>query len=115
MKGVSKTATLKFWGADFKLFRTLVGRIPWDSVQKGKDVEEGWTFLKNEVLQAQEQAVPLCCKMCWQGRIPAWINREMLLRLWGKKCLQRPFGRRVWELRKSTRMLLGYTEGNVAN
>ena len=39
--GGSKTATLDFWRVDFELFRTLVGRIPLDSVLKGKEAEEG--------------------------------------------------------------------------
>jgi len=33
---VSKTATLDFQRADFELFRTVVGRIPWESVLKVK-------------------------------------------------------------------------------
>ena len=32
----SKTATLDFWRVGFELFRTLAGRVPWDSVLKGK-------------------------------------------------------------------------------
>ena len=38
--GVSKTATLDFQRADFELFRTLVGRVPWESVLKGRGVQE---------------------------------------------------------------------------
>ena len=34
----SETATLDFQRADFELFRMLVGRVPWDSVLKGKEV-----------------------------------------------------------------------------
>lgn len=61
--------------------RTLVGRIPWESDQKGKGDQEGWTFLKKKVLKVQEQAVPMCHKMsCQGGRLP-WINRELLQRL----------------------------------
>jgi len=55
---------------DFELSRTLVGRVPWDSVLKGKRVQEGCLLLKKEVLKAQEQAIPLSCKMNWQGRRP---------------------------------------------
>ena len=43
---------------DFELFRTLVGRAPWDSDLKGKGVQEGWSLLKREVLKVQEQAIP---------------------------------------------------------
>jgi len=61
-RGLSKTATLGFWRAGFELFRALVGRVPWDSVLKSKVVQEGWSLLKKEVLEAQEQAVALCCE-----------------------------------------------------
>jgi len=58
-RGLSKTATLGFWRADLELFRTLVGRVPWDSVLEGKGIQEGWMLLRKEVLEVQEQAVPL--------------------------------------------------------
>ena len=80
-RGVSKTATLDFRRADFGLFRRLVDRVPWEAVLKGKGVQEGWTFFKKEILRAQEQAVPMCQKTSWQGRRPAWLNRELWLEL----------------------------------
>ena len=67
-RGASKTMTMDFQRADFGLFRTLVERVPWERVLKGKGVQAGWTFFKREVLMAQEQAVPVCCKANWQGR-----------------------------------------------
>ncbi|KAK4811010.1 hypothetical protein QYF61_015714 [Mycteria americana] len=57
-RGVSKTATLDFRRADFGLFRRLVERVPWEAALMGKGVQEGWTFFKEEVLKAQEQAIP---------------------------------------------------------
>jgi len=36
----SKTAILNFQRADFELFRTLVARVPWESLLKGKGVQE---------------------------------------------------------------------------
>ena len=39
-KRVNKTATLVFWRADFELFRALVERVPWESVLKGKVIQE---------------------------------------------------------------------------
>ena len=66
---------------DFELFRTLVGRVPWDLVLKGKGVQEGWTLLKKEVLKLQKQAIPLCLKMSWQVRRPAWMSKELFLSL----------------------------------
>lgn len=58
----SKTTTLVFQRVDFELFRTVVGTVPWDSVLKGRGVQEGWLLPKKEVLKWQEQAVLLCHK-----------------------------------------------------
>ena len=49
-----------FQKADFGLFRSLVDRVPWKTVQVGKGVQEGWTLFKEKVLKVQEQAVPMC-------------------------------------------------------
>ena len=53
-RGVSRTATLDFWRADFGLFRTLADRVPWEAVLKGRGVQEGWTFLKKEIVKLWE-------------------------------------------------------------
>ncbi|KAK4823408.1 hypothetical protein QYF61_001782 [Mycteria americana] len=84
-RGVSKNATLDFRRADFGLFRRLVERVPWEAALLGKGVQEGWTFFKEEVLKAQERAVPRCQKTSWRGRRPAWLNRELWLELRKKK------------------------------
>ena len=54
----SKTAILNFQRADSDLFRTLVARVPWESLLKVKGVQEAWMLLKMEILKAQKQAVP---------------------------------------------------------
>jgi len=77
--GASKTTTMDFQRADFCLFRTLVERVPWEKVLKGKGVQAGWTFFKEEGLKTQEQAVPICHKTNQQGRQQSWLNRELLL------------------------------------
>ncbi|KAK4819410.1 hypothetical protein QYF61_003681 [Mycteria americana] len=92
---VSKTATLDFRRADFGLFRRLVERVPWEAALTGKGVQEGWTFFKEEILKAQEQAVPRCQKTSRQGRRPAWLTRELWLELRKK--------RRVYDLWKKGR------------
>jgi len=79
-RGASKTTTMDFWSADFGLFRMLAERI-----LKGKGVQTGWIFFKEEVLKAQEQAVPMCHKMNWHGRRLVWLNRELLLGLRKKR------------------------------
>ncbi|KAK4825843.1 hypothetical protein QYF61_003094 [Mycteria americana] len=58
---------IKCMGAK-SVLRRLVDRVTWGAVPKGKGVQEGWTFFKKEILKAQEQAIPMCRKMSWQGR-----------------------------------------------
>ncbi|KAK4809578.1 hypothetical protein QYF61_020000 [Mycteria americana] len=94
-RGVGKTATLDFRRADFSLFRRLVERVPWEAALMGKGVQEGWTFFKEEVLKAQERAVPRCRKTSRRGRRPAWLTRELWLKLRRK--------RRVYDLWKKGR------------
>ncbi|KAK4830538.1 hypothetical protein QYF61_011676 [Mycteria americana] len=94
-RGVGKTATLEFRRADFGLFRRLVDRVPWEAALMGKGVQEGWTFFKEEVLKAQERAVPRCQKTSRRGRRPAWLTRELWLELRRK--------RRVYDLWKKGR------------
>jgi len=57
-KGASKTTTMDFRRADFGQFRTLVERVSWKKVLKGKGVQEGWTFFKEEILKAQRRLPP---------------------------------------------------------
>ena len=84
-KGTSKTTLLDFWRADFELFRTLVGRVPWEAALKGTGVQEGWALFRKEILMAQERSVPTCPKMSRCGRRLAWLNRELQLELRRKK------------------------------
>ena len=44
---------MDFWRTGFGLFRTLVERIPWEAVLRGEGAQEGWTFLRKEVVQAE--------------------------------------------------------------
>jgi len=44
-----------------------------------------WTFFKEEVFKAQEQAVPMCHKTNRWGRRPAWLNTELFLGLRKKR------------------------------
>ena len=39
-RGTSKTTILNFQRVDFDLFKTLVAWVPWESLLKGKGVQE---------------------------------------------------------------------------
>jgi len=43
---------MDFQRADFGLSRTLVKKVTWERVLKGKGVQAGWTFFKEEALKA---------------------------------------------------------------
>ena len=62
-RGVSRTATLDFWKADFNLFRTMVERVPWEVVLKGMGTQEGWEYFKEVILKVQELIIPKSWKM----------------------------------------------------
>jgi len=70
---------------EFGLFRTLVEKVTWERVLKGKGMLGRWIFFKEEVLKAQEQDVPMCCKTNQWGRRLAWLKRELLLGLRKKR------------------------------
>jgi len=49
------------------------------SVMRKKDsrVHKCWSVCKNDLLEVQEWAIPLCHKLSKQGRKLAWVNREL--------------------------------------
>ncbi|GAB0204465.1 hypothetical protein GRJ2_002912100 [Grus japonensis] len=53
-----KLTTLNFKGADFCLFRDLLGRIPWDKALEGREAQGTWLVSKDHLLQAQERCIP---------------------------------------------------------
>ncbi|KAK4806138.1 hypothetical protein QYF61_001061 [Mycteria americana] len=83
----SRVATLDFRRANFKLLGELISRVPWESAFEGLGVHECWSAFKNHLLEAQEQAIPLCRKSNKWGRRPAWLKRELLVELKRKKKL----------------------------
>lgn len=57
-RAVSRTTTLGFCRATFGLFRDVVDGVSWEAVLKDKSRTPGRSSRK--VLQAQEQAIPVC-------------------------------------------------------
>jgi len=50
-------------------------------------VYECWSVFKNHILEAQQQAVPLCHKSGKQSSRLTWLNRELIMNLERKKKL----------------------------
>ncbi|PKU41015.1 rna-directed dna polymerase from mobile element jockey-like [Limosa lapponica baueri] len=78
---------MDFQRADLGLFKSLLDRVPWEAALKGKGVQEGWTFFREEVLKAQQQAVPVHGKVSRPGKRPAWLNKEVRSQLGEKRRL----------------------------
>ncbi|XP_040977464.1 uncharacterized protein LOC121232961 [Aquila chrysaetos chrysaetos] len=55
----SRVATLDFRRANFKLFRELLSRVPWESAFEGLGVHECWSVFKQHLLEAQENIGPI--------------------------------------------------------
>jgi len=44
---------LDFHRVAFDQFRGLANRVPWEVVQKGRALQEGWAFFRNKSLKAR--------------------------------------------------------------
>ncbi|GAB0205877.1 mitochondrial enolase superfamily member 1 [Grus japonensis] len=84
-RAVSRITTLDFRRANFGLFKDLLGRIPWVKVLEGGGVQESWSVFKHHFLRAQDQCIPKNRKTSKGGRRPAWMSKELLEKLKGKK------------------------------
>lgn len=76
-EGINKTSALAYQRADLGLFRTVVQRVPCETVRNNNGIQEGWTDFEEKILKAQEQPIPICQKMS-RGRgkedWPGWIG-----------------------------------------
>jgi len=80
----SRTKALDFRRASFNMLRAQMQEIPWEACMEGKGACECWEFLKNSLLEAQEQSIIYKGK----GRLnkrPPWLNNELLDVLKSKK------------------------------
>lgn len=57
-KAVSRTDTLDFQWAYFRLYRDMMARVLWEAVLKGKGVQTGYTFFENEISKMQDVLMP---------------------------------------------------------
>lgn len=76
----NKISILEFRREVFTL-QALLGRIPWEMALKGKGVWESWLLYRNYLLQAQEWSILMSRKSSKGGRSPAWIRKELLIKL----------------------------------
>ncbi|KAK4827894.1 hypothetical protein QYF61_022317 [Mycteria americana] len=95
----SKARTLNFRKANFQLFKELVNRTPWETALRDKGAEQSWQIFKDAFHRAQELLIPRCKKSGKEGKGLAWLSQDLLVKLKGKKEMQRQWkqGQVCWE------------------
>jgi len=91
-RAISRITTLDFRRANFGLLRDLLGRNSWVRALEGRGVQETWLLFNHHFLHAQDHRISISKKSSKEGRIPAWMSKELLAEL-GQK-------RKVYEMRK---------------
>ena len=81
----SQTRILDFKKANFCKLRELLAVIPWTETLKKKGVQDGWEFLKTEILKAQFKTVPTRRKNGRGLKKPQWFTKELSTQLTIKK------------------------------
>ena len=87
----SGVKTLNFVRVKFRLFKELLDKIPWEAVLRDKGVKESWLLFKDAFLRTQELSVPQNKKAGRRSRIPAWLGKDLLVRLREKKGIVQAF------------------------
>ncbi|GAB0209397.1 mitochondrial enolase superfamily member 1 [Grus japonensis] len=123
-RAISRITTLDFRRGNFGLFRDLLGRIPWVRALEGKGAQESWSIFKHHFLQAQDWCILKSKKSSKGSRRPAWMSKELLEKLKGKKEVYRMWkkGLATWEeyrnvvriCRDATRKAKAHLELNLA-
>ncbi|KFZ67368.1 hypothetical protein N338_13023, partial [Podiceps cristatus] len=99
--------TLNFRKAKFQLFKESVSKTPWETAPREKGAEQSWQSFKDVFQKAQELSVPRCRKAGREGKRPAWLSQDMLLKLKSKRDLHRQWkqGRVTWDKYRDTARL----------
>ncbi|KFM05399.1 hypothetical protein AS27_15836, partial [Aptenodytes forsteri] len=83
----------------FQLFKELVNRALWETALRHKGAEQSWQIFKDTFHRAQELLIPRHKKSGKEGKRPAWLSRDLLVKLKGKKEMHRQWkqGQVSWE------------------
>ncbi|KFQ71317.1 hypothetical protein N335_05210, partial [Phaethon lepturus] len=85
----SKVRTLNFREANIQLFRELVNRTPWETALRDKGAEQSWQIFKDAFHRTQELSIPKWKRSGKEGKRPAWLSQDLLVKLKGKKEMHR--------------------------
>ena len=81
--------TLNCRKSNFQVFKELDSKIPWEMVLRDRVAEESWQTFKDAFHKAQELSIPRCKKSSKEGKRPVRQSQDLLVKLKGKKELQR--------------------------
>ncbi|KAK4810519.1 LOW QUALITY PROTEIN: hypothetical protein QYF61_004482, partial [Mycteria americana] len=100
----SKVKTLNFRRVSFQLFKELVDGTPWETALRDKGAEQSWQLFKDVFLRVQELSVLMCKKSGKEGRRPAWLSKDLLLKVQRKKEMHRQWNQGCvsWEEYRDT-------------
>ncbi|KFQ76863.1 hypothetical protein N335_14424, partial [Phaethon lepturus] len=90
----SQVRTLNFRKANFQLFRELVSRTPWETALRHKGAGQSWRVFRDAFCRAQELSIPRCKKSGKEGKRPAWLSRDLLGKLKGRKEMHKQWKQR---------------------
>jgi len=123
-RAISRIKILDFKGANFGLFKELLGGIPWVRAPEGRRIQECWSLFKHHFLHAQDRCIPLSKESRKGGRRPAYMSKELLVELRWKRKVHGMWkeGQATWEdyrnivraCRDATRKSKIYMELNLA-
>ncbi|KFQ99133.1 hypothetical protein Y956_03969, partial [Nipponia nippon] len=100
----STVRTLNFRKANFQLYKELINRTPWETALRDKGAEQSWQIFKDIFHRVQELSIPSCKKSGKEGKRPAWLSHDLLVKLKGKKRMHRQWkqGQVSWEEYRDT-------------
>jgi len=79
----SKDRTMKYRKAKFRLSKESVKRTPGETALRDKGADQSWQVFKDVFHKAQELSIPKYKKSGKEGKRPAWLNRDLLVKLKG--------------------------------
>lgn len=77
--------TLNLRRANFQLFNGLLDETHWETLLRDKGTDQSWQYFKDACLRAQELSILQNKQSGRQGRKPAWLCKDLLVRL-KEKC-----------------------------
>ncbi|KFQ57969.1 hypothetical protein N334_08085, partial [Pelecanus crispus] len=98
-KARSTVRILNFRKANFQLFKELVRRTPWEMDLIDRGTGQSWQIFKDTFRRAQELSLPKYKKSGKEGKRPAWLSQDLLVKLKSKRGLHRQWkqGQVSWE------------------